>query len=159
MKGNPVSTFPPYYPFHIGKVIQIWLARLIRWNLGSSHIALTAVPSKTEHRILYPFSAFWTLLLEWALKIRLHKYFKCPQQTVFLYHLNSFLVFFFKNIFLTEKFNKVMGIQSNTIPDFLQVWASYRFDSMNHVLKLIHNIQFTKQKCISTLVITAWYLL
>ena len=30
IKSNPISTFPPYYPFHIGEVIQIWLARLMR---------------------------------------------------------------------------------------------------------------------------------
>ena len=36
MKSNPISTFPPYYPFHIGEVIQIWLARLMRWDLGCS---------------------------------------------------------------------------------------------------------------------------
>ena len=24
MKGNPISTFPPFYSFHIGEVIQIW---------------------------------------------------------------------------------------------------------------------------------------
>ena len=37
MKGNPISTFP-CYSFHIGEVIQIWLARLVGWDLGSSHI-------------------------------------------------------------------------------------------------------------------------
>ena len=29
MKGNPISTFQPCYSFHIGEVIQIWLARLM----------------------------------------------------------------------------------------------------------------------------------
>ena len=43
MKGNPVSTFPPYYQFHIGEVIQIWLAGLMRWGLGSSHIQGTTL--------------------------------------------------------------------------------------------------------------------
>ena len=36
MKGNSISTFPPCYSFHIGEVIQIWLARLMGWDLGSS---------------------------------------------------------------------------------------------------------------------------
>ena len=40
MKGNPISIFPPCYSFHIGEVIQIWLARLM-WSLRNiSHILL-----------------------------------------------------------------------------------------------------------------------
>ena len=38
MKINPISTFPPCYSFHIGEVIQIWLARLM-WSLRNiSHM-------------------------------------------------------------------------------------------------------------------------
>ena len=36
MKGNPISTFQPCSSFHIGEVIHTWLARLMRWDLGSS---------------------------------------------------------------------------------------------------------------------------
>ena len=36
MKGNLISTFPPSSSLNIGEVIQTWLARLIRWDLGSS---------------------------------------------------------------------------------------------------------------------------
>ena len=40
MKGNPIFTFPPCFPFHIGEVIQIWLARLMG-SLGN--ISLTRI--------------------------------------------------------------------------------------------------------------------
>ena len=36
IKGNPIPTFPPCSSFHIGEVIQTWLARLMRRDLGSS---------------------------------------------------------------------------------------------------------------------------
>ena len=55
MKGNPISTLPPCYSFHIGEVIQIWLARLM-WSLRN-----------ISHKIF-----FW---LAGALKIAADRFF------------------------------------------------------------------------------------
>ena len=57
MKGNPISTLTPCYSFHIGEVIQIWLARLM-WSLRN--ISHTVIESTTK--VCFPTSDEFALL-------------------------------------------------------------------------------------------------
>ena len=68
MKGNPISTFPPCYSFHIGEVIQTWLARLMRCDLGSSLRQCT----QSLNTILYSNILISILLNASHLNIKMH---------------------------------------------------------------------------------------
>ena len=59
MKSNPISTFPPCSSFHIGEVIQTWLARLMRWDLDSSHIQLYSSAGGALINEAYPVLFFY----------------------------------------------------------------------------------------------------
>ena len=66
MKGNPISTFPPCYSFHIFEVIQIWLARLM-WslrNISLIHLSRRRLTLRLKGKS--PLSSF-TLFLEVSL--------------------------------------------------------------------------------------------
>ena len=49
IKGNSISTFPPCLSFHIGEVIQIWLAR---WMGSLRNIFLSYVEECRLHYVL-----------------------------------------------------------------------------------------------------------
>ena len=55
MKGNPISTFSPCFSFHIGKVIQIWQARLMGSLRNISLTVVTVVTVVSKRLFLHKF--------------------------------------------------------------------------------------------------------